>query len=114
MRLPEDLKEGSQERSKEWSHEWSQESAAFLRKYEKRQAILWIMIKSDAHNVQGNSDGPFLRSKFFFSTSDYAHVPNSATDLFLPLINEIHQIWNHNFEAIRTRLSWTVSYNSAI
>lgn len=67
--------------------EWpdvSRSPEAFLQDFEKRQAILWIMVKPAAEEAKLNPKLPILSSKFFFSTSEYAGVPDSATDLFSP------------------------------
>ncbi|KAF7510343.1 hypothetical protein GJ744_006839 [Endocarpon pusillum] len=90
--------------------EWpdvSRSSEAFLRNFEKRQAILWIMVKPTAEEAKLNPKLPILRSKFFFSTSEYAGVPDSATDLFVPLVQKICCIWRGNFEIMAERLAST-------
>lgn len=82
--------------------------ATFLKDSERREGILWIMVKPDPQGAGINPTGPILRSKFFFSTSGYAEVPNAATDLFLPLVHQIRDVWNHNFEVIAESLSLMV------
>jgi hypothetical protein len=92
--------------------EWpdvSRSPEAFLQDFEKRQAILWIIVKPAAEEAKLNPKLPILRSKFFFSTSEYAGVPDCATDLFLPLVQKIRCIWRGNFEIMAEHLASTVS-----
>jgi hypothetical protein len=92
--------------------EWpdvSRSSEAFLHDFEKRQGILWIMVKPTAEEAKLNPKLSILRSKFFFSTSEYAGAPDSATDLFLPLVQKVCCIWRGNFEIMAEHLASTVS-----
>jgi hypothetical protein len=80
----------------------------FAGDHKQRHGILWIMVKPEAQEAKSNSPTLFLRSKFFFSTSEFAGVPVTATDLFLPLIQRTQSIWDHNFDVFETRLLSTV------
>ncbi|PQE04066.1 hypothetical protein CJF31_00003166 [Rutstroemia sp. NJR-2017a BVV2] len=81
----------------------------FAGDHKQRHGILWIMVKPEAHEAKSNSTKLFLCSKFSFSTSEFAGVPVTAIDLFLPLIQRIQSIWDHNFDVFETRLLSTRS-----
>lgn len=87
----------------------SRSPETFLRKFEKRHAILWVIIKPGAEEARLSPQPLLLRSKFFFSTSEYAGIPDTATDLFLPLVCQLHRIWRGNFERLAEYFASTVS-----
>ncbi|KAM0172531.1 hypothetical protein ACHAPF_007410 [Botrytis cinerea] len=81
----------------------------FAGDHKQRHGILWIMVKPEAHEAKSNSTTLFLCSKFSFSTSEFAGVPVTAIDLFIPLIQRVRSIWDHNFDVFETRLLSTRS-----
>ncbi|KAM0145600.1 hypothetical protein ACHAPG_011547, partial [Botrytis cinerea] len=81
----------------------------FAGDHKQRHGILWIMVKPEAHEAKSNSTTLFLCSKFSFSTSEFAGVPVTAIDLFIPLIQRVQSIWDHNFDVFETRLLSTRS-----
>ncbi|KAK4243222.1 hypothetical protein C7999DRAFT_18406 [Corynascus novoguineensis] len=46
-----------------------------------------------------------LKSRIFFTTSDYAQIPLRATELFTPLAQQLRQDWASTFQAAESRLS---------
>lgn len=50
-----------------------------------------------------------LVSRTFFSTLEYAAVPNSATDLFVPLVQQLHGEWNDLYTEAEAHQSDMVS-----
>ncbi len=50
----------------------------------------------------------FLVSKTFFSTLEYAAVPNAATDLFLPLVQQFQEEWDDIYKNMEQHLMYTV------
>ena len=50
-----------------------------------------------------------LVSRTFFSTLEYAAVPNYATDLFVPLVQQLHGEWNDLYTAAEEHQSDMVS-----
>ena len=55
-----------------------------FRQLKKNYSIIWIMVKPKSVTANSGSRETLV-SKTFFSTLEYAAVPNSATDLFVPL-----------------------------
>lgn len=55
-----------------------------------------------------------LKSKTFFSTLEYAEVPDAPTDLFIPLVRQLQDEWDANFEAAEQHLSDMVGTNSSL
>lgn len=66
------------------------------------------MMRSDPHQGDSNLRTPLLQSRIYFSTSEYAQVPELATDLLVPLIRKVQRMWDHNFREFRKRLSHMV------
>lgn len=64
----------------------------------KLHAIVWIMVKSDFSKTK-------LESKTFFSTLEFAAVPNTPTDLFVPLVQQLLGEWNLVYNAADQHLS---------
>lgn len=79
-----------------------------FREFESRQGILWIVIKSEAHEVYTHSRNPVLQSRIFFSTSEYAEIPKMATDLLPPLVQKLESIWEQNFSRFQKRVGLMV------
>ncbi len=50
-----------------------------------------------------------LASRTFFSTLEYAAVPNSATDLFVPLVEQLLGEWSDLYTAAEEHQSDMVS-----
>lgn len=49
-----------------------------------------------------------LETKTFFSTLEFAAVPNTATDLFVPLVQQLQTEWDDVYKAAEKHLSSTV------
>jgi hypothetical protein len=75
-----------------------------VRGFQKTYAILWIMIKRQDFSAAGSA----LESRIFFSTSEYAQVPPSATALFAPLAQQLHEEWDHTLQVAESRLATKV------
>lgn len=90
-----------------WPNDVQLEADA-LQEFQSRQGILWIMMKSEAHNVYAHSRNPVLESRIFFSTSEYAEIPKMATDLFCPLVLKVRSIWGQNFSRFQKHLGLMV------
>ncbi|GKZ69125.1 ankyrin-2 [Aspergillus niger] len=69
---------------------------------ERLHGIEWIMVRP-----QSGGFCQSLESRIFFSTLEYARVPTRAADLFIPLIKQLHEEWNDNFQIIHKRLAQT-------
>ncbi|KAI9741114.1 MAG: Ankyrin-1 [Cirrosporium novae-zelandiae] len=72
-----------------------------LENLKRKHGIIWIMVKPESSKTEMGSlkagpeaKRPILKSKTFFSTLEYATVPNTATDLFLPLIQQLREEWD--------------------
>ena len=78
--------------------------SASLQRFEKRKGIIWYMYKSET-----DESSSVLQSRVYFSTSEYAMLPDYAVDLFAPLIDQIQQIWRESYRACDERLSIMVS-----
>jgi hypothetical protein len=75
-----------------------------IERLEKTFGIAWILVK--LHDATASDS--VLESKVFFSTSEYAQVPRRATDLFLPLVQQLLQEWNLTLHAAENRLEMKV------
>ncbi|RDW56487.1 hypothetical protein BP5796_13128 [Coleophoma crateriformis] len=67
--------------------------AEALQMLERVHAIVWIMVKPRVSESEPKDKGSILEPKTFFSTLEYAAVPDDATDLFLalrPMVLENH------------------------
>ena len=71
-----------------------------LKELESRQGILWIMKSETPSRV--------LESRVFFSTFEYAQIPEVATDLLHPLLIKARNIWDQNFSKFQQRLGLMV------
>jgi hypothetical protein len=71
----------------------------------RKHAIIWIMVKAESSNAETDARRSNLRSKTFFSTLEYAEVPNAATDLFSPLIQQLQEEWNGIYRAAEQHLN---------
>ncbi|KAF6223158.1 hypothetical protein HO173_013258 [Letharia columbiana] len=83
-----------------WPNDVQLEADA-LQEFQSRQGILWIMMKSGAYEVY---DSRNLESRIFFSTSEYAEIPKTATDLLCPLVLKVQSIWGQNFSRFQKHL----------
>jgi hypothetical protein len=81
-----------------------EDSTESIQLSERHQGIMWVMIRPDLKNINSLASKILLQSRTFFSTSEYAEIPVYATDLFLPLVREVQDIWNSNFAGIQGRL----------
>ncbi|KAF7512901.1 hypothetical protein GJ744_012004 [Endocarpon pusillum] len=68
------------------------------------QGIMWIMRRSPSKSTGSHVNVPLLQSQIYFSTSEYAQLPTYATDLFVPLVGKLQDIWNDNMAGIHRRL----------
>lgn len=87
-----------------WPNDVQLEADA-LQEFQSRQGILWIMMKSGAYEVY---DSRNLESRIFFSTSEYAEIPKTATDLLCPLVLKVQSIWGQNFSRFQKHLGLMV------
>ncbi|KAF7506301.1 hypothetical protein GJ744_011874 [Endocarpon pusillum] len=78
-------------------------SESFLTSLERCQGIMWIMVRPDAKDISSHTSSSLLQSQVFFSTSEYAQIPPYATDLFVPLVQQVQVISNNNFAIIQRR-----------
>ncbi|RDW58630.1 hypothetical protein BP6252_13106 [Coleophoma cylindrospora] len=69
--------------------------AETLQMLERVHAIVWIMVKPRVSESEPKDKGSILEPKTFFSTLEYAAVPDDATDLFLALVKQITEEWNN-------------------
>ena len=76
--------------------------------FESRQGIMWLMMRPQAHEDYPHSRKPVLQSWIFFSTSEYAEVPQMATDLLRPLVEKVQSIWEQNLYRFQRRLGLMV------
>ncbi|KAF2194612.1 hypothetical protein K469DRAFT_774218 [Zopfia rhizophila CBS 207.26] len=76
-----------------------------MRRLEKRVGILWLMVKPQAWRAEVKPNAPALESRVFFSTTEYAQVPDTAADLFVPLVQQLETQWDHNLEVASRRLA---------
>ena len=79
-----------------------------FRQLKKNYSIIWIMVKPKSVTANSGSRETLV-SKTFFSTLEYAAVPNSATNLFVPLVEQLHGDWSDLYTAAEERLSDMVS-----
>ena len=75
---------------------------------ESRQGIMWIMMKPQDPEDYSHPWKPVLQSRIFFSTSEYAEIPQMATDLFRPLVEKVQSIWEQNLYRFQRRLGLMV------
>lgn len=66
------------------------------------------MVKPESSTASSGSRETLV-SRTFFSTLEYAAVPNSATDLFVPLVQQLHEEWSKLYTAAEEHLSDIVS-----
>lgn len=70
----------------------------------RQHTVVWLMVKvapEEDGSVAGQSA---LKSTTFFSTLEYGAVPNMATDLFLPLIQQLQDEWEGVCKAAEVHL----------
>ena len=79
-----------------------------LKDYVSREGVSWIMTKPDSKNAKAEAKG-LLRSRIYFSTSEYGAIPHLATDLLPPFIEKIRAIWDSNCRQFQKRLLSSVS-----
>lgn len=73
----------------------------------RQHTVLWLMVKSEPSDEKedGSKAGQSaLKSTTFFSTLEYGAVPHTATDLFLPLIQELQDEWDGVCKAAEVHL----------
>ncbi|KUL81515.1 hypothetical protein ZTR_10186 [Talaromyces verruculosus] len=67
--------------------------------------IKWIMVKMTRGDPSSSPDNYDLKSKFFFSTFEYAEIPNSPLELFDHCLTQLGQEWDDICDAAETHLS---------
>ncbi|KAL2871034.1 ankyrin repeat-containing domain protein [Aspergillus lucknowensis] len=67
-----------------------------------RHAMIWIMTKP---NQQYPHSQHVLKSKVFFTTFEYAEIPDSPIKLFVPCIQQLEDEWNRICDAAERHLS---------
>ncbi|ERF69382.1 hypothetical protein EPUS_05927 [Endocarpon pusillum Z07020] len=87
----------------DWTESF-QLSQRLLRSLEVDQGIMWIMRRSSSKSIGSHVNVPLLQSQIYFSTSEYAQLPTYATDLFVPLVQKLQDIWNDNMAGMQRRL----------
>lgn len=80
----------------------------FRQQLKKNYSIIWIMVKPKSATANSGSRETLV-SRTFFSTLEYAAVPNSATDLFVPLAKQLYGDWSDLYTAAEEHLSDMVS-----
>ncbi|MCJ1427599.1 Ankyrin-2 [Sticta canariensis] len=68
-------------------------------------AVVWIMVKPKVSKTEPKARGPLLESKTFFSTLEFAAVPDTPTDLFVPLVQQLWGEWNDVYNDADQHLS---------
>lgn len=68
-------------------------------------AIIWIMVKPEPSKTEPETRRSILETKTFFSTLEFAAVPNTPTDLFVPLVRQLQDEWIYVCEAADQHLS---------
>ncbi|MCJ1468852.1 Ankyrin-2 [Pseudocyphellaria aurata] len=71
----------------------------------KLHAIVWIMVKPKPPKNKPEIRRSTLESKTFFSTLEYAAVPKTPADLFVPLVQQLEEEWNDVHETADGHLS---------
>lgn len=68
------------------------------------------MVKPELQLSRTEPEGKraILQTKTFFSTLEYAAVPNAATDLFVPLVQQLQEEWNGVYKAADQHLLFMV------
>lgn len=70
------------------------------------------MVKPKLSSTDSEAKRSILETKTFFSTLEYAAVPNAATDLFVPLVQQLQGEWNDVYKATDQRLNSMVQMTS--
>ena len=70
------------EEEKQWPSV-SQVEEGLLGQFKYTHGVMWIMMKFDPHEA-AYSASRLLQSRIFFSTSEYAAIPEFAVDLLCP------------------------------
>ncbi|KAL4744376.1 hypothetical protein BDW72DRAFT_93142 [Aspergillus terricola var. indicus] len=69
----------------------SQSRSGFTR---SKHVINWIMVKAAKDQPGTHEEQQNLGSKIFFSTLEYAEIPESETELFYHCLQQLEQEWN--------------------
>ena len=62
--------------------------------------------------TEPRAGGPLLESKTFFSTLEFAAVPDTPTDLFVPLVQQLWDEWKDAYNAADQHLNLMVLMSS--
>lgn len=66
------------------------------------------MIKPKLPKTEPEARRSILETKTFFSTLEFAAVPDAATDLFVPLVQQLQEEWNDVHKAADQHLNFMV------
>lgn len=67
-----------------------------LKTIEKRQGLLWIMVKPEYQSGTSRNEGTLLQTRTFFHTTECAEIPRSVLDLLPSLLRDLRDIWMRN------------------
>lgn len=85
-----------------------------LKRLLRKHAIIWIMIKPEPLEDSSEPSKLFLESKIFFSTLEYGTIPITATDVFLPLVQQLQEEWDAVYGSAEQHLDYRVVMSSLI
>ncbi|KAF2807556.1 uncharacterized protein BDZ99DRAFT_465386, partial [Mytilinidion resinicola] len=79
--------------------------AATVGRLKREHFIVWIMVKPESSKTEQDTRRRLLKSTTFFSTLEHAAVPDTATDLCIPLIQQLKEEWNSVCKAAEQHLN---------
>ncbi|MCJ1271167.1 Ankyrin-2 [Lobaria immixta] len=68
-------------------------------------AVVWIMVKPKLSELDSEARRSILETRTVFSTLEFAAVPDTATDLFAPLAQQLQEEWNGVYKAADQHLT---------
>lgn len=74
-------------------------------------AVVWIMVKPKLSGTEPEARRSILETRTIFSTLEFAAVPDTATDLFAPLVQQLQEEWNGVYKAADQHLTSMVQMN---
>lgn len=74
-------------------------------------AVVWIMVKPKLSELDPEARRSILETRTVFSTLEFAAVPDTAADLFAPLVQQLQEEWNGVFKAADQHLTSMVQMN---
>lgn len=69
------------------------------------------MVKPKLSRTEQEARGSVLETKTFFSTLEFAAVPTTATDQFVPLVQQLQREWDDVYKAAEKNLNSMVQMN---